>query len=192
MGDKTGFNLLTRMEKIDFAVIFVTAYSQYAIKAFKFSAVDYILKPVDEEELRNAVARVEENLAIKDRNQNIEGLKVNYQSFITGEDKIALKTSSGFVFSHVSEIVRCEADGNKTNCYLKDSSCIVALKKLGDMEEVLLDHNFARVHHSHIVNMSHIKSFQSGRSGILIMSDGSSVEVSQRKKDEFLKKFNKS
>lgn len=186
----SGFDLLNKIERPDFSVIFVTAYDKYAVKAFKFSAIDYLLKPVDEEELIRAVAE-----AVKHKKENlfpsIDALKKNYNTLRSESGKLGLTTQTGLVFIEIKDLIRCEADGKYTNCFLTDHNKIMVSRNLKEFEDFLSEHNFIRIHHSHLVNMEYIKQYQSGRGGYVIMSDGSTVDVSQRKKDEFLKRLNR-
>ncbi|OFY87118.1 MAG: hypothetical protein A3F72_16560 [Bacteroidetes bacterium RIFCSPLOWO2_12_FULL_35_15] len=186
----SGFDLLSKIESPDFSVIFVTAYDKYAVKAFKFSAIDYLLKPIDEEELIRAV-----NEAEKHKKENsfpsIVALNKNYNTLRSESGKLALTTQTGLVFIEIKELIRCEAAGKYTNCYLANHTKIMVSKNLKEFEDFLSEHNFIRIHHSHLVNMEYIKQYYSGRGGYVLMSDGSTVDVSQRKKEEFLKRLNK-
>ncbi|MCE3277889.1 MAG: Sensory transduction protein LytT [Bacteroidetes bacterium] len=186
----SGFDILNEIENPDFSVIFVTAYDKYAVKAFKFSAIDYLLKPVDEEELIRAVKQAEKH---KKENQypSIEALSKNYNTLKYDSGKLALTTQTGLVFIEIKDLIRCEADGKYTNCYLVNGSKIVVSRNLKEFEDFLSEHNFIRIHNSHLVNMGFIKQYYSGRGGYVLMSDGSTVDVSQRKKEEFLKRLNK-
>lgn len=186
----TGFDLLEKFDNINFSIIFVTAYDKYALKAFKFSAADYLLKPVDEEELKAAVQKVVKKESIADNN-DLHSLTYNYKSLKTDHSKLALVTGSGLVFVEIKNISRCEANGKFTWVYSNDREKILANKNLGEFENFLTDYNFIRVHHSHLVNVDFIKSYKPGRTGTITMQDDSQVDVSQRKKDDFLKKLNK-
>jgi two-component system LytT family response regulator len=186
----TGFDLLEKFDNINFSIIFVTAYDKYALKAFKFSAVDYLLKPVDEEELKTAVSKVIKK-DYPPENNDFESLTYNYKSLKTDNRKLALDTSAGLVFVEIKNITHCEANGKSTWCYIHNQEKILAKKNLGEFENFLSDYNFIRVHHSHLVNVDFIKSYKPGRTGVITMQDNSLVDVSQRKKDDFLKKLNK-
>ncbi len=186
----TGFDLLEKFDNINFSIIFVTAYDKYALKAFKFSAVDYLLKPVDEEELKLAVQKVIKKEQLPDNN-DFESLSYNYKSLKSDNNKLALATNTGLVFVEIKTITQCEANGKSTWCYINGQEKILANKNLGEFENFLSDYNFIRVHHSHLVNIDFIKSYKPGRTGTITMQDGSEVDVSQRKKDDFLKRLNK-
>lgn len=185
----SGFDLLKKFEKIDFSIIFVTAYDKYAVKAFKFSALDYLLKPIDEEELKEAVQKV--NKTSVQTNAELEGLTNNLKTLKKESSKIALQSNKGIVLVEIKNIIHCEANGKTTWVYINGQEKILATKNLGEFESFLSDYNFIRVHHSHLVNMSHIKSYIPGRTGTILMTDEAKIDVSQRKKDDFLKKLNR-
>jgi two-component system LytT family response regulator len=184
----SGFSLLEKFEEIKFSIIFVTAYDKYAVKAFKFSAIDYLLKPIDEDELKSAVLKIKKNTS---SDKDIQSIKTNIVKLSNSENKIVLRAYTGLVFVDLNTVIRLQADGNKTICFFKDQSNITVMKSLGDFEVFFDEFKLVRVHYSHIINLNHIKSYQPGRTGILTMIDGSEVEVSQRKKDDFLKRFNR-
>ncbi|MCH8331218.1 MAG: response regulator transcription factor [Bacteroidetes bacterium] len=180
----SGFKLLKELDDVKPPVIFVTAYDHYAIKAIKFSALDYILKPVDADELRNAVSRVGytyQNLG----EEQVEVL-LNYLKEPSRAKRIALPTQSGIRYVGVPEIVRCEADGQYTTFYLNEDSNIMVSKNLKEYQDILEESSFYRVHHSHLVNLEHVKEFARSEGDYLIMKDGSNIPVSRRKKEGFL------
>ncbi len=181
---KDGFQLLESIGNINFQVIFTTAYDQYAVRAFKFSAIDYLLKPIDIDDLANAVDKVRKNRSLnhKDRisyllNSATKGLP----------SKIAFSNSDGYIFLEPKNIIRCEAYGNYTKVYLKslDKSTLIS-KSLKHFDEILKEYEFYRVHKSHVVNLNHIKKFVKGKPAKLIMVNDSEVEVSIRKRDELI------
>jgi len=185
MQGETGFDLLEKLETITFEVVFTTAHHEYALKAFKFSAIDYLLKPIDIEDLKRAVQRaIERNGKQMERRMEIasDTLDQNKSSF----NKIALPTSEGFVFIVKDDIVRCESTDNYTNFYLTDGTKVLVSKTLKHFDEILSPHGFFRVHQSHLINLSHLQKYHKGEGGYAIMSDSSSVMVSRRKKTEFL------
>ncbi len=184
---KDGFQFLDSFDKIPFQVIFTTAYEQYAVKAFKFSAVDYLLKPIDIDELVAAVNKVKKNL---DNNNAalFDALKGSVLKELPA--KIAFATSDGFVFLAPRDIVRCEAYGNYTKVFMVDSDKHILISKtLKHFEEVLEDYDYFRIHKSHMVNMDHVKRFLRGKPAKLVMIDGSEVEVSVRKREELVNKL---
>lgn len=182
----SGFELLKRFDKIDFKTIFVTAHNHYAIKAIKFAAIDYLLKPVDVDELIQAV-----NNAINSPKNNIQqhysGLLENLETNRTG--KIAIPVKDGTAFINPSDIIRLEADGSYTHIFTLTEK-LTASKNIKEYEELLQDLNFFRAHHSHLINLHYVKSFSRVDGYFANMSDGSSVEVSRRKKDHFLQLMN--
>lgn len=182
---ETGFDLLTRVKKIDFEVVFTTAYSEYAIKAFRFSAIDYLLKPIDIVELKKSVAKVDKRV-----NDNFSGrleqLMQNLKTKPTQQSKLALPTLDGLFFVKVNEIVYCEASSNYTNIYLSDGKKYVVSRTLKEYEEMLEDHNFFRIHHSYLVNTELIKKYVRGEGGYVVMQTDVSLDVSKRKKEAFL------
>ncbi len=186
----SGFDLLTKFDEINFEVIFVTAFDKYAIKAIKFSAMDYLLKPVDEEELVKAVKRVEENQNKKSNKDRVSNLIQNVRK-TTDNQKIGLTSSDGLEFIEIKTILRCEADGKYTSVFLHDGKKLLVSKNLKEFEDLLTEYNFIRIHHSHLVNLDYIKKYQSGRGGYVVMSDGSTITVSQRKKEDFLSSLKK-
>ncbi len=182
--------MLAKFNEITFDVIFLTAFDQYAIKAIKFSALDYLLKPVDEEELIAAVKKVENNYIRRTHNSAVANL-LNNTKKITDNPKIGLTTSDGLDFIEIKTIMRCEADGKYTTVFLAEGKKLLVSKNLKEFEELLNEFNFFRIHHSHLVNLDYIKKYQSGRGGYVIMIDGSTITVSQRKKEEFMSNLRK-
>lgn len=186
-----GFTLLEKAKNFDFDVIFTTAYSQYAIKAIRFSALDYLLKPISPDELKVAVGR------IGDKAGSGHGTKANVDTLLSNikepkPGRIVLPNSHGAEYVQVSDIVRCTADGNYTSVVLITGKRILVAKTLKDYEELLSDHGFCRIHHAHLINMKHIRRYIKGEGGTVELSDGSSVEVSRRKKSEFLEQLARS
>jgi two-component system LytT family response regulator len=191
---KNGFDLLSDIPDRTFDVIFTTAYNSYAIKAIKFSAIDYLLKPVDPEELADAIARVFEK---KKHNSyqpqlQIENLLDNLKSINKQNFKLSLPTSEGTLFIPIEDIVRCESDANYTRFFFKDGTKpVVVSKTLKEFEELLNDYGFCRVHNSHMINLKFIRRYIRGEGGIVVMLDGTEVEVSRRKKEIFQKALEK-
>jgi two-component system LytT family response regulator len=185
----SGFDLLEKLGERKINVIFVTAYHEHAIKAFKFSALDYLLKPIDEEELVKAVKKAEALIGKAPAPKEAEVLKANYNA--GGNGRLALSTSQGLVFVEIKDIERCEASGKYTTCFLVNTKEIIVTKNLKEFEDVLSEYNFIRIHHSHLINLEYIQQYHKGRGGYITMKSGSSITVSQRKKDEFLKRLNK-
>ena len=184
---ETGFDLLTKLKEINFEVIFTTAYTEYAIKAFKFSAIDYLLKPIDIEELKKAVARVEKRVS-----NNITGrltqLVQNLKQGSNENYKIALPTLDGLVFVKISDILYCEASSNYTQIFTAEEKYLVS-KTLKEYDDLLSDHNFFRIHNSYLININSIKKYVKGEGGYVVLNNDTSLDVSKRKKEAFLNKI---
>ena len=174
MQDGTGFDLLEILPETNFKLIFTTASDEYAVKAFKFSAVDYLLKPIDPDELMDAVSRVEDQDKPAER---IELLKENFHQ----PKRIALNTLEKIHIVQVEEILRCESNINYTMFYFTDGTKLLVTKTLKEFDKLLGGHNFIRVHQSHLINTAFIKEFTKS-DGYIIMKDGTKVPVSTRKK----------
>lgn len=184
-----GFELLEQLSSISFAIIFTTSYDQYAIKAIRFSALDYLLKPIDPKELIRAVKKVEEerHLPFAEQFQ----ILLNQIHGIGGSfSKIAVPTAEGFELIYAEQIICCEANDNYTHFLLKDKSKIVACRTLKEIEEQLQGFPlFVRVHNSYIINLNEVTKYIRGEGGYLVMSDGSTVNVSRSRKEYLLKHF---
>jgi two-component system LytT family response regulator len=183
MPDYNGFELLGFFREIDFDIIFVTAYSEYAIKAFEISAVDYILKPIDIDKLKNSVEKLKQKKLHSQMQEQIELLKDSYK----GDDirKIALSMSNGLTFVEIADIVLLEADGAYTTFCLKDGQKIVVSKKLKFYEDILSNRSFFfRTHRSYFINVNFIKKYSRSENAIL-MDNGTSITISRDRKQEF-------
>jgi two-component system LytT family response regulator len=183
-----GFELLEKLGDINFELIFTTSYDQYAIKAIRFSALDYLLKPVDREELQKAVQKAAQ------RNQHplpqqLELLLQKLNHPAVPVNKIAIPTMEGFQLLAADAIISCESEGNYTHLFLKDKRKIIASRNLKEIEELMEDYPFVRIHHSHIVNINEVDKYIKGEGGYLIMSDGSNINVSRSRKELLLKKL---
>lgn len=175
MKDGSGFDLLEILGDVNFKLIFTTASDEYAVKAFKFAAVDYLLKPIDPDELMDAVSRVEG----QDKPaQRIDLLKENFVK----TKRIALNTLQKIHIVNVEEILRCESNINYTMFYFTDGTKLLVTKTLKEFDHLLSGHNFIRVHQSHLINTAFIKEFLKSE-GVLVMKDGTKVPVSTRKKE---------
>lgn len=183
-----GFSLLENLPSPDFEVIFVTAYGHYGIQAVKFSALDYLLKPIDTGELIEAVKKAEEKIALRQENQRMRHLLRN--SKLPDENKtIALSLSDKIEFIEISTIVRCEAENNYTTFYLTDGQKLLVSKTLKEFDELLTPCHFLRVHQSHLINLRQIKSFIKTDGGYIRMKDGSSVSISRQRREMVLDKL---
>lgn len=184
-----GFELLEQFTEIPFAVIFTTSYDQYAIKAIRFSALDYLLKPIDPHELISAVKKVQEQRHLPMAEQ-FQMLLKQVQGKERHFNKIAVPTFEGFELIPADEVLYCEANDNYTHLFLKNKIKIIACRTLKEMEEQLQDFSFfVRVHHSYMVNLNEVTKYVRGEGGYLVMSDGSTVNVSRSRKDSLLKWF---
>lgn len=187
MPDGSGFDLIKHFDKPDFKVIFISGYMEYAIKGYKFNAIDYILKPIDEEELALAInkaddiIRYEEKMQFKALEENIKVLKKS--------DKIILKTSEYVHLINTADIIRIEADGNYSTFFIEGGRKVIVSRAIKEYEEALIDKGFHRIHKSHIININKLSYFDKTDSGDVIMSDGSVVPVASRKKDMLLDLF---
>lgn len=177
-----GFELLEKFPKQTFEVIFVTAYDHYAIKAIKYSALDYLLKPVDTEEFKSAVKRFTEKQEMNLHTKPLyDNLLFNLNEKKQDDYRLAIATSDGTFFFQPDEIIRCEAVGNYTKFYLINQKSFLSSRTLKEYEDLLAEKQFLRVHHAHLVNKKFINSFTNDRE--LKLTDGSFVEVSRRKWD---------
>jgi two-component system, LytTR family, response regulator len=184
----SGFDFLEALGAINFETIFITAYDSYAIKAFRFSAVDYLVKPVNIDDLKLAIEKAIKNLEYKQAGTKIDMLLANLKN--TGsQQRIGIQWSDGLKFVKLDEITRLEASGSYTIVHLESNKKITATRMLGDFEGLLPEANFVRVHHSDIININYIKQYHKGRGGYVEMEDGSQIEVAIRRKVEFLKKI---
>ena len=188
MPHMNGFELLEKLSEIDFELIFTTSYDQYAIKAIRFSALDYLLKPIDWEELKKAVQKAVNSMQ-HPLPQQIEVLlqKLNHPTIAV--NKIAIPTMEGLQMVLVETIISCESDRNYTVLFLKNGQKIIASRTLKEIEEMLDDYSFARVHHSHLVNLNEVEKYMKGEGGYLLMSNGTTVDVSRSRKEILLKKL---
>jgi len=189
MSQGNAFDLLNQLMPLSFQVIFVTAFDNYAIRAFKYSAIDYLLKPVDIDDLRNAIDRVVEKPGSKDLAQQMRILLDNVGVLQMSQQKMAIPTITGLTFVPVQDILRFEAQGNYTNICLTGGETIMATRTIKDYEDLLPDTIFCRVHSSHIINLSRIQKYQKGRGGMVIMEDGTAIEVASRRREDFLRKL---
>jgi two-component system LytT family response regulator len=188
MPHMNGFELLEKLPAINFKLIFTTSYDQYAIKAIHFSALDYLLKPIDREELQRALQKVLNNVA-NPLPQQIEILLQKLQHPTVSINKIAIPTMEGLQMILVDSIISCSADSNYTILFLKNKQKITASRTLKEIEEMLDDYSFARVHHSFLVNLNEVEKYIKGEGGYLLMSDGTTIDVSRSRKEILLKKL---
>ena len=185
MGDGTGFDLLKHFDLIPFKVIFVTAYQEYAINAFRYSAIDYLLKPIAPDHLINAVEKAEKAIRSDDPALDLSVLLNNLSQLPQKKKKIVLKTTERMYVVNIEEITRCESDGSYTNIYLADGSRIMVSRLLKEFDELFSQDGFIRVHKSHLVNIEFLSFFKKTENSI-VMKDESVVPVSTRKKEELI------
>jgi two-component system LytT family response regulator len=183
-----GFEMLEQLPQVNFDIIFTTSYDQYALKAIRFSAIDYLLKPIDRNELQKAVQKIIQR-SQRTISKQVEILMQRIHQPPKSISKIALPTMEGLQMIPVDSIIRCESDGNYTVLMLKNKQKVIVSTVLKDIEEMLEEYSFARVHRSYLVNLNEVEKYVKGEGGYLIMSDGSSVDVSRNKKENLLKKL---
>lgn len=188
LNDGTGFDILEKLTeehgKINAHIIFITAHEQYAVKAFKFSALDFILKPVDPEELQNTIAKIKEVVGKTSSFEHIDLLLENIRKKVDNFKRIALSTNDGIHLFEVSDIIRCEAKINYTQFYIKNHKPVLISRTLKEYEELLTEHGFERIHQSHLINLSYLKSYIKTDGGYVIMSDNSTIPIAQSKKEK--------
>lgn len=191
MPELSGFDILERIKGIVAPdIIFITAHNEYAIKAFKYAAVDFLLKPVDALELKAAVQRCQQQTDERHQQKKLlELLLQNHRSNGHGSLMLALPTQEGYVFIKPDDILRCEADGGYTKFYLQGKETVLVSRTLGDYEDILSDHRCYRVHDKYIVNLRFVKKYVKGDGGQVVLTDNSTVEVSRRRKEGFLKRM---
>lgn len=188
MPQMNGFQLLEAVGSIDFSLVFVTAYDKFALKAFRYSAVDYLLKPIDTQELIQAVGRVEKQLQTSP--EQVDHLKQQlHPTTKLMPDKIALPYQNGVTFVELKDIVYCESDDNHTKFYVAEGPHYLVTKSMRDIQELLEERDFLRVHRQYLINLNHIKKFVRGEGNYLIMSNQQSIPVSRAQRDRLMERF---
>ncbi|MEP7252903.1 MAG: LytTR family DNA-binding domain-containing protein [Ginsengibacter sp.] len=186
---QNGFELLKSLPQISFDIIFTTAYDKYAIQAIKFSALDYLLKPIDADELRESFNRfIQKTIVNQNKDDVVKNLLNNLQQKDATHHKLALPTTAGLQFFLPRDIIRCEGMSNYTKFYFSNHHSITTSKTIKEYEEILLPHKFIRIHKSHLINAAFVKGYTSHNSN-LVMIDGSQVEISRRRKKEVLQEL---
>ncbi len=187
LNDGTGFDILEKAAEINNTItshiVFITAHEQYAIKAFRFSALDFLLKPVDPDELQKVIQKIEKVVERKNDFSHIDLLLENIRKNVDNFKRIALSTSDGIHLFDISDIIRCESEDNYTKFYIKNHKPILISKTLKEYEELLAEHNFERIHQSHLINLKYLKSYIKSDGGYVVMADGSRLSISQRKRE---------
>lgn len=184
MPDMTGFEVLERLDEERHKVIFTTSHPEYAIKAIRSHAIDYLLKPISKDELISAIDRIEAIDNQANSNQNNEKQKQKLE-------RIAFTTTDGLVFKNIADIIRCESDRNYTLVFFANNEKLLVSKTLKEIDETLEGSNFCRVHHSHLVNLNHINKYVRGDGGYVVMSNNDVVNVARNRKEIFLESFSK-
>lgn len=186
MPGMSGFDLLQRLAPVTFHVIFVTSYDQYAVRAFKFSAIDYLLKPLNPDELIQAVHKVKTKSDATSITHRFESL-LNNIAFKTGKiEKVAIPTQNGIDFFNTDDIIYCQAEGSYTTLYMVNHRKELVARTLKDFENLLGSSGFLRVHNSSLISLRHVQKYIKGEGGYVILSEGHHADISRRKKDEFL------
>jgi two-component system, LytTR family, response regulator len=185
MPNGNGFELLKKFDQINFQIIFTTAFDGYAIKAIKYHAIDYLLKPIDIDELKLAVESATKNQ--KEKPKENKYLKFVQEQKLQIANKIAVPVKDGMLFIAINDIVRIESDGSYSTFHMCDLNKIVASKNLKEYEDILPINEFFRTHKSHLINLKYVKKYFRGNGHFVEMNDGSKVEIARRKKDEFFK-----
>jgi two-component system LytT family response regulator len=180
----SGFDLLEQLPDDGPEVVFTTGYEQYATRAFRTSATDFLMKPVEADQLRDAVRKVAEKLRVAAAEQRYGVLIRNWHG--QGNEQIALSSSEGFVFIKMSDLIYCKGDGAYTYFFLRSDEKITVSKNIGEFEPLLVPRGFFRVHKSYLINLSEMKRYVRGEGGYVVMSNGQSVDVSKRRKEAFL------
>jgi two-component system, LytTR family, response regulator len=189
MTEGNAFDLLNRLQPIQFHIIFVTAFDNHAVRAFRYNAIDYLLKPVNIKELCAAVDKIPGRYKESGVLERVQNLLENMRGTNPDERKMAVPTANGLSFISLRDIVRLEATGSYTIIHLHDKTKISATIPIKDYEELLPEATFFRVHHSHIVNLNKIKSYQKGRGGYVTMEDDSFIEVASRRRESFMQRL---
>ena len=187
INDRTGFDLLRECGKINFKIIFTTAFDRFAIQAIKFSAIAYLLKPIDEDDLAEALNKLKETTV--ENTSLMAGVIENNLTHPIKKKRLTIPTGNELLFLNIDEIVRCHSDVNYTTIYKSDKQKIVVAKTLKEFEELLAEQDFFRIHNSDLINLAFIKSYNKGKGGSVVLQDGTELEVSTRRKEEFLKKM---
>ncbi|HWK02056.1 MAG TPA: LytTR family DNA-binding domain-containing protein [Puia sp.] len=189
LGQETVFTMLQQLTSIDFEILFTTGYDKYAIQAIKFAALDYLVKPFTATDLAAAIGQYEQRQQQKQPMKQFEALFHNLKLYQNDLKKIALPSFTGLTVFPVKDIIHCQAEINYTQFFFTSGQKLLAIRTLKEYEELLGDCGFIRVHKSHLINVQHVKSYTRGEGGTVTMSDGTLIDVSRRKKDEFLQRL---
>jgi two-component system LytT family response regulator len=187
MPEGNGFELFKKIKEPDFHTVFVTAYDQYALEAFKHQAVDYILKPINIAELIKTVNRVKTLQNYKTNTDQLNAFLQSVSKKTIMSDRIALPVADGLTYVQTDDVIHCEAQGNYTFFHFTNRSKLLVARTLGFYEDLLKNRGFVRIHHHHLINLMHVEKYQRGRGGIVVMADKAELRVAQRRKEEFIK-----
>ena len=188
LSDGTGFDVLEQVKKtngkIASHIVFITAHEKYAVKAFKFSALDFILKPIDPEELQDTIVKIKEISSSIKSFDHIDLLLENIRKKVDNFKRIALSTSDGIHLFEVADIIRLEAKGNYTEFFIKNNKPVLISKTLKEYDEMLTEQGFERIHQSHLINLSFLKSYIKTDGGYVIMADNTNIPIAQSKREK--------
>lgn len=186
MPKMSGFRMLEELGEYDFDIIFTTAYNHYSIDAIRISAFDYLIKPIGIHDLQQAVSRLDQSLHSQTK-EKIDILKKSLTENKSQEDKIAISTTEGIEFIPIKNIRHIESKSNYSKLYLPENKTMLVSKILKDFEEMLVPYHFYRIHNSHLINLNYIKKYIRSKGGQVMLQDGTVIDISRRKKDDFLK-----
>jgi len=189
IADGSGFDVLRKLSSRRFELIFVTAFDHYAVEAFRYAAIDYLLKPIGIHEFLEAMERVRKRVAEKNSQWHIDSLLHNLARYSSQERKLSIHTIRGCEFTDLKDILWCSSKGAYTLFHLTNKEKILSSRNLGSYETLLAESDFFRIHHKVMINMRFVKSYVKGKSGVVILTDGTELKVSQRKKLDFLKEY---
>lgn len=191
MPKMNGFDMLERLDKLSFDVVFCTAYDQFAIKAFRYSALNYLLKPIDPDDLKETIKRLQQKKATPSREQIELLFQHIHQPAKPAVQRIALTTGDGMIFVSTADIVYCQAESNYTSVVMNNGRKILVSKVLKDIDETLAGSDFYRIHNSYLININQIQKYVRGDGGYVIMNDGASISISRSRRQEFMELFSK-
>ena len=185
MPGMNGFEMIRKLPAVNFEIIFTTSHEQYAIRAIRFSALDYLVKPIDPNALQDAIGRMKDKLDDRQHNvpKQLEIIGIPAEKKL---NNLAVPTMEGLLFIGIQDIIRCESDDKYSKIFLADKKMILASRTLGDFETILQPHGFFRIHKSYLINLVHLKKYLRGEGGQVIMADGATLDVSRRKKEELM------
>lgn len=188
LGSGTSFDLLDELKDIRGQIIFITAHAEFAIKAFKYSAVDYLVKPIDPDEFQTAVQKAIDH-AGRSNAQKVQFLETQMKEPSALKDKLVIPTLEGFQLTSIPSILYCKASGNYTEFILSGNKKITSSYTLGHFDELLSEHAFLRIHRSYLINLAEITAYKRGEGGSVVMSNGDELDVSRANKEMFLQRF---